>query len=84
VPSRLKAEADLDIPVMDGFELLLALRAAPATAAIPVAVVTGKSLSPEERTRLAGQAEHALHRGDVHADDLWREVARPLESRALK
>jgi signal transduction histidine kinase/CheY-like chemotaxis protein/ligand-binding sensor domain-containing protein len=69
---------DLQMPEMDGFELLVALRAAPATRAIPVVVVTGTTLGPEERARLAGQVAHVVQKGELEPDDLWREVSRLL------
>jgi signal transduction histidine kinase/DNA-binding response OmpR family regulator len=72
---------DLSMPVMDGFELMVALRADPKTAGIPVVVVTGKSLSGEERARLAGEVEHVVRKGGLDTDDLCREVIRLLGPR---
>ena len=69
---------DLYMPVMDGFELLVALRAEPATRAIPVVVVPGATPGPDERARLAGHVEHVVGKGELRPDDLWREVARLL------
>ncbi len=56
--SKIKAQTpelvilDLLMPVMDGFAVLDAIRAHPATANIPVLVVTGKTLAPEEKAHL--------------------------------
>jgi signal transduction histidine kinase len=55
---------DLIMPDMDGFIVLQRLRAATATADIPVIVLTSKSLSSEERARLAGHVRHIGQKGD--------------------
>jgi signal transduction histidine kinase len=44
---------DLRMPGLDGFDVLDELKTAPDTAAIPVVVQTGMTLSSEERDRLA-------------------------------
>jgi CheY-like chemotaxis protein len=44
---------DLRMPGLDGFDALDELKDAPETAAIPVVVQTGMTLSPAERDRLA-------------------------------
>ena len=44
---------DLRMPGLDGFDALDELKNAPETAAIPVVVQTGMTLSPAERDRLA-------------------------------
>jgi CheY-like chemotaxis protein len=47
---------DLRMPNMDGFAVLEALKADPATANIPVAIHTSQRLQPSERERLASLA----------------------------
>ena len=44
---------DLMMPEVDGFQVLEQLRAMPATATIPVLVLTARELTPEDRARLA-------------------------------
>jgi signal transduction histidine kinase/CheY-like chemotaxis protein len=45
---------DLMMPELDGFEFLNTLRRTPAWHDIPVVVVTGKDITPDERMRLDG------------------------------
>lgn len=47
---------DLMLPKLDGFQVLQALKADPATAQIPVLILTAKTLSDEERRQLSAQA----------------------------
>ena len=55
---------DLLMPVMDGFEFLRQLRANPAWSAIPVLVLTAKTLTGEERSELASMAQRVLAKGE--------------------
>jgi signal transduction histidine kinase/DNA-binding response OmpR family regulator len=54
---------DLMMPHMDGFEVAAWLRRDPATAAIPVIVVSGKALTAEDRARLA-DVKRVIPKGD--------------------
>ncbi len=45
---------DLMMPEMNGFQVVEALRNSPKNKDIQVVVITGKSLSDEERERLKG------------------------------
>jgi len=65
---------DLIMPEMDGFEFLSELRRNIAWESIPVVVLTSKDLSPDERTRLAGNVERILQKGAYSRDSLLREV----------
>jgi threonine synthase len=65
---------DLMMPEMDGFAVLDALRADPATEHIPVIVVTAKELLPAERERLNGQIEALLQKGSFMDDELLADV----------
>ena len=65
---------DLMMPEMDGFAVLDALKANPDTAHIPVIVSTAKELTPEERTRLQGQIQTLLQKGDFMSDEFIEEV----------
>ena len=69
---------DLVLPVLDGFELLAALRANEAWRRIPVVVVTAKDLSPDELRRLDGGVERVLRKSAYERDDLLREIGRLL------
>jgi threonine synthase len=69
---------DLMMPEVDGFAVLDAMRSDPATHEIPVIVVTAKTLSPDERARLDGQANSLLQKGSFLNDDLLDDVNRVL------
>ncbi len=69
---------DLMMPEMDGFAVLDALRADPATEQIPVIVVTAKELQPAERDRLTGQIEALLQKGSFMDDELLADVLQAL------
>jgi threonine synthase len=65
---------DLMMPEMDGFAVLDALKSNPDTAQIPVIVSTAKELTPEEKTRLEGQIQVLLQKGDFMSDEFLEEV----------
>jgi CheY-like chemotaxis protein len=49
---------DLLMPHVDGFEVVERLRADPATAAIPIVVLTSRTMDPEEKDQLNGKINH--------------------------
>ena len=53
------------MPEMEGVEVLRRLRATPATASLPVVIVTSKVLSPEERAELEAQRSRGALEGRV-------------------
>ncbi|MBM3151031.1 MAG: pyridoxal-phosphate dependent enzyme [Chloroflexi bacterium] len=65
---------DLMMPEMDGFSVLDALKAKPATANIPVIVVTAKELTTDEKNRLKGQIQALMQKGDFLSDEFLEEV----------
>ncbi|HEX6807613.1 MAG TPA: response regulator [Gemmatimonadaceae bacterium] len=65
---------DLMMPEMDGFEFLDVLRQDETRRGIPVVVITARTLSPEDRTRLNGGVERVLQKHTLHADALLAEV----------
>ena len=65
---------DLMMPEIDGFTVLDSLKNDPETASIPVIVVTAKELTTQEKTRLAGQIESLMQKGDFMSDELLEEV----------
>ncbi len=70
---------DLMMPRMNGFQLLERLRQLPATAKIPVVVVTAMDLSEQERTRLNGYVEATLSKSS-HDPQLMVEMIRSVVS----
>ncbi|MDO9301516.1 MAG: pyridoxal-phosphate dependent enzyme, partial [Anaerolineales bacterium] len=65
---------DLMMPEMDGFTVIEALRANPETATIPVIVATAKELTADEKSRLSGQIQSLMQKGDFLNDEFLEEV----------
>ena len=65
---------DLKMPVMDGFEMISELHKREDWRKIPVAVVSGKELTAEDRRRLEGHVQTILQKGEFAREDLIREV----------
>ncbi len=65
---------DLMMPEMDGFSVIEALRSNPETATIPVIVATAKELTPDEKSRLGGQIQALMQKGDFLNDEFLDEV----------
>jgi signal transduction histidine kinase/CheY-like chemotaxis protein len=55
---------DLLMPEVDGFAVVEQLRADPATAAIPIIILTSKSLTPDEKARLNGEIAYLARKGE--------------------
>ncbi|NPA31277.1 MAG: pyridoxal-phosphate dependent enzyme [Chloroflexi bacterium] len=71
---------DLMMPGLDGFAVLDSLKSHPATAHIPVIVVTAKSLTTEEQQRLR-QMARLMYKGEFLSDEFFAEI-RELLARA--
>ena len=67
---------DLDMPIMDGFELLAHIRMDPRFRDIPVIVVTAKELDADDRIRLEGNVSKILQKGAYKRDALMAEIRR--------
>lgn len=65
---------DLMMPELDGFGVMDALQKDPATADIPVIVVTAKELTQNEKTRLHGHIQSLMQKGNFLSDELLDEV----------
>ena len=61
---------DLTMPEMDGFTLLERLKSSPATAAIPVVVVSAKSLTPDDQALLERYSESVWLKGGFNTRQL--------------
>jgi len=55
---------DLLMPDLDGFAVLEQLRADPATAAIPIIILTSQNLTLHEKERLQGAMAYLAHKGE--------------------
>jgi threonine synthase len=65
---------DLMMPEMDGFAVMDRIQSDPATAEIPIIVVTAKELTSAEKNRLQGHIQSLMKKGDFLNDDLLDEV----------
>jgi signal transduction histidine kinase/CheY-like chemotaxis protein len=65
---------DLMMPVMDGFEFLLLMRANPEYSDIPVIVVTAKDLSHEDRQLLSGKVQAVIEKDSYPRDQLLGKI----------
>jgi len=61
---------DLVMPGMSGFEVVSALQDEPATARIPILIVTSKDLTVAEKEELNGRVEAVLHKGSLARVDI--------------
>jgi CheY-like chemotaxis protein len=70
---------DLLMPVMDGFDFLVELRAVPEWREIPVVILTAKDLTDADRQALSGRVEQVVAKdawSDDQLVDLVRQAAR--------
>jgi threonine synthase len=65
---------DLMMPEMDGYAVIDALRSKPETTNIPVIVATAKELTVNEKSRLQGQIQSLMLKGDFLNDEFLEEV----------
>jgi signal transduction histidine kinase/AraC-like DNA-binding protein len=70
---------DLQMPEMDGFGVLQAMREMPRTRDIPVIVVTGKELTEADMERLNEGVAVVLHKGLFTADETIAHIGAALE-----
>jgi CheY-like chemotaxis protein len=66
---------DLMMPGMDGFEFVSKVRRKQQWQAIPIAVLTAKELTTQDRRRLNGKVERILQKGASSREELLAEVA---------
>jgi signal transduction histidine kinase/DNA-binding response OmpR family regulator len=67
---------DLVMPGMDGFEVIGAIKSRPATAELPILVLTGHQLTAAERQRLNGHIVGVAQKGPEAVTGLRRWLAR--------
>ena len=70
---------DLMMPEMDGFTVIDILKRNPETANIPVIVASAKELTANEKSRLEGQIQSLMQKGDFLNDEFLGEVRSLLE-----
>ncbi|MCU1383629.1 MAG: hypothetical protein JWL71_2326, partial [Acidobacteria bacterium] len=72
---------DLMMPDVNGFDVVEALKELPATAAIPILVITAKHVTDLDRDRLNGSVLKIMQKGDLDRDDFVAEVRRAMAGR---
>ena len=73
---------DLMMPVMDGFDFLIEMRATPAWRNIPVIVITAKDLTEEDRCILSGKVEQIIEKGACGHEQLLNLIRQIVEHHA--
>ena len=66
---------DINMPGMQGDEVLTHLAADPRTARIPVIMVTSRAIDPQLRERLNSHARAILHKNELSVETLARTMA---------
>jgi signal transduction histidine kinase/CheY-like chemotaxis protein len=69
---------DLEMPEINGFEVVKALKADPSTAHIPIVVITAKEPTAEDRQRLNGHIREIVGKSDLGGEWFIGEVQRAL------
>jgi CheY-like chemotaxis protein/anti-sigma regulatory factor (Ser/Thr protein kinase) len=72
---------DLLMPGMDGFQVVEALRADPETKAVPVVILTSKSMTQEDKERLQGRITYVARKTELDLSGLagilrWASTSR--------
>jgi PAS domain S-box-containing protein len=75
---------DLMMPEMDGFQFVVEMQRNEAWRAIPVAVITAKDLTADDRARLKGTVEAILQKGASSSDELLIELRNLIGSGARR
>jgi CheY-like chemotaxis protein len=73
---------DLIMPDVNGFDVVEALQRHPATARIPILVVTAKEITAEDRAKLNGYVATIMEKAEFDRDRFTAEVRRALSGRA--
>ncbi len=72
---------DLEMPEVNGFDVVEALKSSPETARIPIVVVTAQNLTAADRTRLNGHISDIVGKSQFSAERFVGEVQRALARR---
>ena len=74
---------DLMMPEIDGFEVLENMRSTPATANVPVLILTAKDLTKSDMKRLsANNIQQLVQKGDVNRKELIDKIGRMIGKKA--
>lgn len=72
---------DLMMPGIGGHEVLQRLKSDPATAAIPVVIVTSRFVNDEERQQILTRASNVLYKGDLARETVTCAIDEAVRSR---
>lgn len=70
---------DLFMPGLDGFAILEKLRSQPELSVIPVIVISGADLSPEQQKQLTDFGQHLLQKGSLNEKDMLTVLEQVLK-----
>ncbi|MDQ6689251.1 MAG: response regulator [Gemmatimonadota bacterium] len=74
---------DLMMPEVNGFDVVAALHERPATARIPILVVTAKKVTAQDRSRLKGYVTTIMEKANFDRDHFIAEVRRAMAGRRV-
>jgi Response regulator containing a CheY-like receiver domain and an HD-GYP domain len=74
---------DLLMPEVSGFDVVRALHENPATAGIPIVVVTSKTITAEDRDELNGFVSMIMEKANFDATCFANEVRRAMSVREV-
>jgi PAS domain S-box-containing protein len=74
---------DLMMPEISGFDVVSVLQENPDTAAIPILVVTAKTITPEDRHKLNGYVMAIMEKSTFDRDHFIAEVRRAMAGRFM-
>ena len=69
---------DLFMPTMNGFMVLEKLRLDPELGDLPVIILTGADLTPEQKQLLADFSNNLMHKGSLNENELLSHLERSL------
>lgn len=74
---------DLMMPGVGGHEVLARLKSDPATADIPVIIVTSRFVNDDEKTQILTRASNVIYKGDLSRDTVARAIGEALGAESV-
>jgi len=77
--------SDLMMPGgMSGFELIARVRSNPNTEGVPIIVITGKDMTPDDKLFISNEIANVIRKGDLMMSDLETRLRQTLEEIGVK
>jgi DNA-binding response OmpR family regulator/anti-sigma regulatory factor (Ser/Thr protein kinase) len=77
--------SDLMMPGgMSGFELIARVRSNPHTEGVPIIVITGKDMTPDDKLFISNEIADVIRKGDLMMSDLETRLRQTLEEIGVK